>query len=196
MNSPTFTRREALKRAVVLVGGTAAAVQLGALSRVAAAMSEDAAPRFLDPEQFQVLKQVAGLVIPETDTPGAIGARVHVFIDLMLEEWASPARQARYVGGLADIDRRAREAAGQCFCNSPPARQLDVLQILDDEAFAQGSDHFFRELKRMIVFGYYSSEIGASVELRTQRIPGDYRPCVPMEEIGRAWFWNGFSYGL
>jgi hypothetical protein len=196
LDSHTITRREALKRAAALVGGTLAAAELGALSRIAAAMSEDAAPRFLGQEQFRVLQQVAGLMIPETDTPGAVGARVHTFIDLMLAEWASPARQARWVAGLDDIDRRAREA-GQGFCESPPERQLAVLQALDDEAFAQGSaDHFFRELKRMILFGYYSSETGASIELGTQRIPGDYEPCLPLDEVGRAWFWNGFSYEL
>lgn len=192
-----LTRRAALKRAAVaLFGGTLTASQLGLLARTAAAMSDDAAPRFLSDDQFLMLKQIAGLIIPETDTPGAIGARVHYFIDLMLAVWASPARQARYVAGLRDIDRRAREGGGDGFSRSPPMHQLGVLQALDDEAFAEGSGRtFFRELKRMVLFAYYTSEPGATVELSFQRIPGDYEPCLPMNEV-RAWFWNGYSYEL
>ena len=31
---------------------------------------------------------------------------------------------------------------------------------------------------------------------RFQPVPGDYLPCIPLETVGRAWFWNGYSYGL
>jgi hypothetical protein len=74
---------------------------------------------------------------------------------------------------------------------------VSVLQILDDETFANGpTQTFFRERKRMVLFAYYTSEPGATLELRFQRIPGDYLPCEPVDEGGRAWFWNGYSYEL
>jgi len=195
---PTLlTRRSALKHAVALVGGTLSVTQLGLLSKSVAAMTPDAAPRFLNQKQFLILQRTVDLIIPETDTPGALGANAHHFIDLMLADWASPERQARYVDGLADIDRRASELGADSFSASSPAQQVELLQTLDKESFAPGSgDAFFGELKKMILFAYYSSEPGATLELRYQRIPGDYLPCVPLEDDSRAWFWIGYSHGL
>lgn len=192
-----LTRRTALKRAAVFLGGTMTVTQLGLLSRGVAAMSEDEGARFLEANQFLMLRQLVDLIVPETDTPGAVGARVHRFIDLMLAEWASPARQSRYVAGLEDIDRQALVLGSKGFAETPKTGQLELLRQLDDEAFAPGApDTFFRELKKMTLFAYYSSETGATEELRFQRIPGDYQPCLAIEEDGRAWFWNGYSYGL
>lgn len=196
-NPTRLTRRSALKAAVALVGGTLAATELGLLSKSVAAMTDDSAPRFLSQDQFLALQQIVDLIIPETDTPGALDANVHHFIDLMLAEWASPERQARYVAGLEDIEVRARKVGADSFLASTAPQQIDLLHSLDKEAFAKDSkDIFFSELKKMVLFGYYSSEPGATLELRYQRIPGDYLPCVPLEDDSRAWFWNGYSYGL
>jgi len=193
-----LTRRKALQGAVSLIGGTVALVQLGPLaSRAAAAATENAAPVFFDQDQFSVIEIIVDLIIPETDTPGAITAGVHHFIDLMLAEWASPERQSRYVQGLQDIDQRAREAGEEGFATNSSAQQMQLLQALDREAHIDGApDTFFREFKKLVLFGYYSSEAGATIELKFDRIPGDYQPCVPIDDPARAWFWLGYSYGL
>jgi hypothetical protein len=182
-----LTRRSAIKKAAVLLGGTLTAAQLGLLTKSAAAITGGSEPRFLIQDQFLMLERIVDLIIPETDTPGALSANVHHFIDLMLAEWASPQRQARYVAGLEDIDRRARESGADNFIASSTTRQIELLRTLDKEAFAGGSaDAFFGELKKMVLFAYYSSEPGATVELRYQRIPGDYLSCVPIEDTDRA----------
>lgn len=196
-NPTVLTRRTAIKNAVALVGGTLTATQLGLLSDSFAAIAGDEMPRFLNREQFSMLSRVADLVIPETDTPGALGVGVPHFIDMMLADWASPQRQERYVAGLDDIDTRARDAGANSFSSSSSKQQMALLLELDKEIFAEDSDGpFFGELKKMVLFAYYSSEAGATVELRFQRIPGDYLPCVPMAENERAWFWSQYNYGL
>ena len=196
-NPTLLTRRTAIKNAVALIGGTLTATQLGLLSDSFAAIAGDETPRFLNREQFAMLSRVADLVIPETDTPGALGVGVPQFIDMMLADWASPQRQARYVAGLDDIDKRARDAGASSFSSSSSEQQMALLLELDKEIFAEDSDGpFFGELKKMVLFAYYSSEAGATVELRFQRIPGDYLPCVSMAEDERAWFWSHYNYGL
>ena len=198
-NQPGFlTRRQAIKGAASLIGGTIAAAQLGPLAgRVALAQSENSPPVFFDQAQFSIVERVADLIIPETDTPGARAAGVHHFIDIMLAEWASPERQARYQQGLQAIDERARAEAGGDFTSISAAAQLRLLQVLDREALGDDSPNsFFRELKKLVLFGYYTSEVGGTVELRFDPIPGDYEPCVPIEEPQRAWFWLGYGYGL
>lgn len=193
-----LTRRKAIHAAASLVGGTLAAAQLGPfMSRAAAAATENAPPEFFDAEQFALLERVVDVMIPQTDTPGALAAGVHHFIDLMLAEWASEERQARYVQGLQQLESRFRAAGENDFVTASPARQLELLRTLDEEAFAANAgDSFYREFKKMVLFAYYSSEAGATVELQYEPIQADYKACVPIDDIGRAWFWLGFSHGL
>lgn len=196
-NSTLLTRRAAIKNAVALVGGVLTATQLSLLNEAVAANVEDAPPRFLNREQYSMLSRVADLIIPETDTAGALGTGVPRFIDMMLADWASPQRQERYIAGLDHIDKRARDSGASSFSASTTEQQMVLLRALDNEFFAENpTDPFFGELKKMVLFAYYSSEIGATVELRFQRIPGDYLPCVPMVDDSHAWFWSQFNYGL
>ena len=39
----------------------------------------------------------------------------------------------------------------------------------------------------MTVAGYYTSEVGATQELRWLAAPGRYDADVPLAEVGRAW---------
>jgi hypothetical protein len=192
------TRRRALQGAASLIGGTIAASQLGPfMNRAVAAAEAGSAPVFFDEAQFALLERIVDVMIPETDTPGAQAAGVHHFIDLMLAEWASPERQARYVDGMRDIGARLQDEGGTAFVSASPDRQLELLRTLDAAAFEDSDeDVFFVELKRMVLFGYYSSEPGATVELQYEPLIPDYKACVPIEDIGRAWFWLGFSHGL
>ena len=42
-------------------------------------------------------------------------------------------------------------------------------------------------LKELTLVGYYTSEVGATQELRYERAPGRYDGCMPYEDLGRAW---------
>ena len=46
---------------------------------------------------------------------------------------------------------------------------------------------FFRTLKELTITGYYTSKIGATVELHYLPVPGHYEGCVPLARIGRSW---------
>lgn len=194
-----LTRRNALKGAASLIGGTLAAAQLGGfLSRAAQAAADERAPLFFDTDQFALLERAVDIVIPETDSPGAVAAGVHHLIDLMMSEWAAPERQARYREGLRSLDARMRQLGPDDFVSAAPAQQLELLQALDREAYSEGTgDTFFAEFKKLVIFGYYSSEAGATQELQYEALIPEYKACVPIEDIGgRAWFWLGFSHGL
>ncbi len=191
-----LTRRAAIKRLGALVGCTLTASQLSLLATNAAA-ADHSDPSFFDEEQFTMLTRIADLIIPETVTPGALGVGAHHFIDMMFAEWASSERQETWKEGLAGIDARAKEAGMDSFNAGTPQQQIGFLRALDHEYFEQGYvPTFFSGLKQMVLFAYYNSEAGATVELRYQAVPGDFVPCMPYSEGDAAWFWNGYSYGL
>jgi len=52
-----------------------------------------------------MVETMSELIIPATDTPGAKGARVSEFIDLILSDWSDDADKKIFLDGLADVDR-------------------------------------------------------------------------------------------
>src|SRR5207302_7166634 len=61
--------------------------------------------RTLTPQLNELVLAMIDQIIPATDTPGAKGARVNEFIDVILTEWATPEERARFLEGLAGIDK-------------------------------------------------------------------------------------------
>ncbi|MDX1579066.1 MAG: gluconate 2-dehydrogenase subunit 3 family protein, partial [Gemmatimonadota bacterium] len=45
----------------------------------------------------------------------------------------------------------------------------------------------FALLKEWTLVGYYTSEVGATQELRWLANPGRYAADMPLDEVGRAW---------
>lgn len=182
-------RRSALR----LMGAGAAATagtDLGALGRALHQQLGRGAPlRVLDPHQDATVVALCDAILPATDTPGAKAAGVNEFIDLLLAEWYDPSDRDHFVSGLADVDTRARAAFGKDFVDGTPAEQTALLIALDDAAArwnagsrdARGPEPFYRQIKWLTLFGYYTSEIGAEQELHYAIIPGRYVPCAPAD---------------
>ncbi len=189
-------RREALK--LFLAGGVLPAVpaDLFGLFRDSHPASGYAL-RTLDPHQNELVVAMIDQIIPATDTPGAKGARVNEFIDVILTEWANDDERRNFLGGLADVDKQSNTLFGKDFAAASPEQQLALLRSLDEAAAVARSapkhrppgwepagrdtqlqDDFFTVFKKMTVHGYYTSEIGFSQELKLQIIPGAQHGCV------------------
>jgi len=187
-------RREALRRTALLLGGVLTAPTVaGVLAGCEARSVPDGAwnPRALTPDQANLVATIADHILPETDTPGARAVGVHRFIDAMLAESYPAEDRARFLAGLADVDARARRTCGRAFLQCATTEQRALLVHLDGEAFATTPSPdeapFFRTMKELTLVGYYTSEIGATRELRHAPVPGRFDGCVPLAEIGRAW---------
>jgi hypothetical protein len=136
-------------------------------SAQAAMAAQEWTPRVLGPAQNEAVIVLTELVIPETDTPGAKGARVNRFIDLILHEAVAKERDG-FLRGLAWMDTRSKQLYEKEFVKATPAEQTALLtriaaaapEVADREGAA-----FFRALKSMTIDGYYSSEIGLMKEL-------------------------------
>jgi hypothetical protein len=185
-------RREALRRAAILLGGTLSAPAIaGVLAGCDARTVASSAGAALTSAQRELVATIAEHIIPETDTPGARAANVHTFIEKMLADFYPAEDGERVLEGLADVDARAQRDCGRVFRECAAAEQRAVLARIDAEAFAPSAvrqePHYFRTLKELTVLGYYTSEIGATQELRHVAVPGRFDACVPLAEIGRTW---------
>jgi len=190
----TIDRREALRRAALLLGAALAAPTVaGVLAGCRASRVPDGAwaPRALTRAQAELVAAIAEHILPETDTPGARAAGVHRFIDAMLAESYPPVERKRFLEGLAEVDARAGRASSRPFLQCAVGDQRALLEVLDREALAGSVDPleppFFRTMKQLTLVGYYTSEIGATRELHHAPVPGRYDGCVPLAQIGRTW---------
>lgn len=186
----SIDRRAALRRVALLLGGALSAPAIAGVlagcdghDRVAAGFT----PRALSPAQAELMAVVAEHIIPTTDTPGARGVGAPAFIDLMLAEYYAPADRERFAAGLADLDARADARYGRVFLRCDAAEQREILDVVDREAFAGRGPHWFRTMKELTLLAYYTSEIGATKELRYEQVPGRFDGCIPFETVGRSW---------
>ena len=192
--SRDMTRREALRRTAGLLGGVVSTPVWSGLLSGCSAPGGDWSPSVLTPDQVDTVRRMADLIIPETDTPGAVAAGVHRFVDTLLADGFAAADREAFLAGLDDLDARCQNAYEATFVDLEPPLQKAVVAEMDDETFGAGAAEwhpdrppFFRVMKELTLVGYYTSEIGASQELKINVVPGRYDGVVPFDEIGRAW---------
>ena len=116
-------------------------------------------PKAFDAAEFALVSRVADLIIPATDTPGALGAGVPYYIDMLCA--SNHALRAVVATGLALL-------AGMHFLNLAEADQIAVLETLSKNAESGGAgspEQFWRAIKSMTADGYYTSRIGLRDEL-------------------------------
>lgn len=190
-----INRRQALRRVGALLGGVVSApVVSGVLSGCRPRTGSDWSPQALMPEQNEMVTILADIIIPPTDTPGARAAHVNRFVDAMLHGSFLEEDRQRFLEGLDETNARCQEAYGTSFVDCSAEEQRALVAELDDETFGPDAEEpdpdnpsFFRMVKELVIVGYYTSEVGATEELKTNTVPGYYDGDVPYEEIGRAW---------
>jgi gluconate 2-dehydrogenase gamma chain len=178
--SGKLDRRALLMGAVFLVGGAAALLRF---SRSAG--SRNGGGPVLSSAQYAQLEQIADVMIPATDTPGALAVGVPGFLRQLLTDWASDRTRADVIGVLDSIERQAWSKFGAAFVELPAARRAEVVSLVDAESIA-ARDAAYSRFKYLVLVGYYQSEIGATQELRYELVPGAWRSCLPLTEVGRA----------
>jgi hypothetical protein len=158
--------------------GSEAAIRLG--EQIHARLG-DVPFRTLNAAQQALVTNVAEIIIPETDTPGATAVKVPEFIDLILTERASDEEKAAFLAGLSDIDARASAMGQPRFVDLPPARKTELLTALDSskEDDKSGAVMTFRRLKSLTVYGYFTSKPVQQDILKTQMFFNGYDGNVP-----------------
>jgi hypothetical protein len=196
-------RRQALK--LLLAGGGLSAFPTDLFAFFQGAHPASGyALRTLSPHQNDTVVAMIDLIIPETDTPGAKGARVNEFIDVILTEWANDDERRNFLEGLAGVDKQSNELFGKNFFDASPQQQVTLLRAMDESVAArrvrrmrhgntipedrdkQLQGDFFTVFKGITVHGYYTSEVGFHRELKLEVIPGAHHGCVPLPAEKKA----------
>lgn len=132
-------------------------------------------PASLTNEQLQVAADLAEVILPATDTPGAKDANVEIFIDKMITEFYAPKEKNLLLSSLKKLSETE-------FNDLNFEEQSEfVSEFIANE---QNRD-FFLLFKLTALMGFFTSETGATQVLQYDPIPGGYWGCEALEEFGR-----------
>jgi hypothetical protein len=133
-----MNRRELLQQVAWLMGGAVATpAVLAVLNGCSRAPSSTHAPLVLNETQRALIAEVAEIIIPRTDTPGAKDAGVPGFIESMLQDAFSDEEQQSFIEGLKDFDTAAQHAHGKPFLQLSPAQRAAFAQSAHDSLVAE-----------------------------------------------------------
>src|SRR5438552_7253434 len=136
--------------------------------------------RTLNRDQQALVTNIAEMIIPETDTPGATSVKVPEFIDLILTEWAHDDEKAAFLAGLRDIEVRAAALGAPRVVELPGAKIADLLTATDAaRAEKTGAGLAFARLKALTVYGYFTSKPVEQDVLKVQIFFSGYQGNVP-----------------
>lgn len=190
-------RREALKRTAWIMGGVVSAPAImGVLKGCAAKPTIDWKPVFLSQDQGILVSEVAEIIIPKTDTPGAKDTGVPGFIDLILKDVYSKEDQDRYLEGLKAFDDEAKKEYGSAFLDLDEGQRAAYVKKAHDAAVE--AEHatspapkrpFILMTKELTMLGFFTSEPGATKVLQYIAVPGAYKGCIPLSEAGNGKTW-------
>jgi hypothetical protein len=194
-----LTRRDAIARVSAMFGGAALVGQSALLTACSHPDPEveaqvRAGEGLFSADEVALLDEIADTILPDTDTPGARAAGVGPFMALAVTDVYGDDQQQIFRDGLADVDTRAGAAFGADFIALSSDQRLELLTTLDVEQHEYMRDksddepvHYFRLMKQLVLFGYFTSEIGCTRARRYAETPGRYDPCAPYKPGDKAW---------
>lgn len=189
-------RREALRKTALLMGAAVSASALtGILQGCKATPELTYAPQFFTEDQARLVAEVAEIIIPKTDTPGAKDAGVPGFMDIMLKDCYKKEDQDRFIAGLAAFEEEAKKAYGDSFIYCKPEQQVELVTKAHSAALTEAKENkdakrpFILMAKELTLLGFFTSEPGATQVLQYVAVPGSYKGCIPLAEAGNGKTW-------
>lgn len=194
-----MNRREALQQVAWLMGGAISAPAIvGILNGCTAKQDANWTPVFLSSERAALVAEVAEIIIPRTDTPGAKDIGIPALIDRMLKDVYPTSDQQRFIAGLEAFDSNARAQFGRPFLKLGPDAQQDMIRTITETAMAAERAHVGRDplprpfilmMRELTLLGFFTSLAGASKVLQYNPVPGPYQGCVPLTQAGSGKTW-------
>lgn len=150
------------------------------------------------PSQKALLSELVDCIIPETNTPGAKSAEVHLFVIDMLENCSSSTERRNFYKGIEELKSFCLSEYDKTFemCNNEE-RFAVVARFENSGKMVSGimgkiqkkilGESFFNLLRRYTVNGYCTSFLGATQNLRYDYIPQTFEACIGYKQGEPSW---------
>jgi hypothetical protein len=202
-------RRELIKSIAILTGASFVGMEF----LLSGCKNNSSSNLSFTKETIALLDEIGETILPKTKTPGAKDAAVGKFMQTIVTDCYYPADQKIFMNGIDELQKRCKEKFSKTFLECSTEQRTELLKIIDVEAkehndkkFAFDAEkndtlkgtlaynkelmpsHWFSMMKQLTMWGFFTSEVGASQALRYVPIPGRYDGDVPYKKGDRSLF--------
>lgn len=135
-------------------------------------------------EEEELLGDIADVIIPATDTPGARAVQAHLFALVMVDDCLPKQEQEKYLKGMRNFEAAVRKVTGKSFSKASAEERLAMLSKLeaDRDQVDEESRFFYNRTRGFILQGYMTSQHFLTEVKPYQLVPGpNYQGCVPVD---------------
>lgn len=207
-----MNRRDALKNLSLSLGYAVAAPTIMNLFASCTAEADGWTPLFLSEEEKHVVTHLVDIILPSSETPGALDVNIPQFLDLMYHDIELETNKKTFSRGariFSDKFLKTNEKAVSKGNKDEFEKLISkYFNVSDEDSKAifnlqnkninniQHKDlenytlyKFLLSVRYYTIFGYCTSEKVGEEVLAYDPVPGAYNGCVSLEETtqGRAW---------
>lgn len=193
-NRPQLTRRDFMRKLSSMMGVTAAGAVLAgssvatALAYVPKQGAENSTGKLFNQMQMKALRAIADTVFPETDTPSGGQVDCHGLIDNLLATCHPVETQQNMLKCVSAIMDASKNTMGRGIHELSTSEQEALLNNVEAvKGVSSETQGHFRFLKYLIVFAFFTSEVGATQVLSYQAVPGGFKASIKMTDDTIAW---------
>lgn len=186
-----MNRRDALSATAVLLGG----VIIGGHVFLSGCKAEETESELFREADLAFLDEVGETILPATEkSPGAKAAKIGAFMKTIVTDCYDSEEQAIFLAGIAKLKDLSLQQYQRSFLQLTAGEKTDLITALDKEAANYSKnksetepEHYFSMIKQLALWGYFTSEPGATEALRYVPVPGKYEGCVDYNSGDPAW---------
>lgn len=202
-----LNRRELIQNSTLALGAFFSSQTLVALADTATTKTTKT-KTFLDKNDRLALAQISEIIMPRTDTPGAIDVGVPDKMDEIFAQVLNTQEQQKIKEGFVALNQLCQSMHKKAFLALDATNQIALVKTLNLNFVKAGSSEatlieeyqskidktqiqtvldLFAIIKELTLVIFFRSEPGATKVLQYVAIPGRFNGCVPLKDIGRAW---------
>ena len=190
-----MNRREILKLTALATGVAVSAPLLSTLlsgcQTTLPDQDADYELAFFNQKEFSLVRDLVDTILPKTDSPAASEVGVHRMIDNMVGKVYVGEDQSNYRKGFTALyNHLAGEAVKNPFAKMEAKDKLATIKGINDstDEAMKVTKQALLDLRQQTVAYYLSTEEIAKNYLTYLPVPGEYQPCITVEQAGgKAW---------
>ena len=203
-------RRRFLSSMVIIVPAAIVSTEM-----IFSSCKSGAKDEYFTEENIKLLDEIGETIIPATSTsPGAKAAQIGEFMKVYVTDCYTPDEQNTFWYGINKIKEVSRNKYKNQFPKLTLLQKKEILQKFEkdaqeysenkkrntgangdavqtgkgnQDAMNEYNGHFYPMIKELTLFGFFTSQPGATKALRYIQTPGTYKGEVPYKKGDKAW---------
>tara|TARA_B100000614_G_C14529999_1_gene486143 strand:- start:486 stop:1067 length:582 start_codon:yes stop_codon:yes gene_type:complete len=177
-------RRELLKNTSLWVSGLLLTPSVVVLKSCNPLKREDKwKSDFFSSDNGNLIFELIDTLIPNTEIPGAIEAKVHEFVESYVRDVYNKNKREWFIEELSNFNDKIKKFSSKSFFKLNIIEKINTLNEIQKKE-SGNSASFYIDLKKLVIRGYFNSKIGVTQALNYRPIPGTFKGCIPLSESG------------